>query len=36
MTDLWGSKFMAIIFSLITHIENRYFEATGIHGFDPP
>ena len=27
MIRSWGSKFVAIIFSIIIHIENQYYEA---------
>ena len=36
MIDLWGSKFVAIVFSIIIITENYHFVVTGIHGLDPP
>ena len=36
MMHSWGSRFVAIIFSFITHTENHYFVGTGIRGLDPP
>ena len=36
MTHSWGSKFVAIVFSLIIHTENYHFMGTGIGGSDPP
>ena len=33
---LRGSKFVAIVFSFMTHTENRHFVGTGIRGWDPP
>ena len=36
MTNLWGSKFMAMVFSFIIHTENYHFVGTGIRGSDHP
>ena len=32
----WGSKFVAIVFSFIIHIENYCLVGTEIRGSDPP
>ena len=36
MTHSWGSKFVAIVFSFISHTEKYHFVGTGIRGSDPP
>ena len=33
---IWGSKFVAIVFSFIIHTENHLFVGTWIIGLDPP
>ena len=35
VTHSWGSKFLAIVFSLIIRTENHYFMGTRIRGSDP-
>ena len=36
MTQILGSKFVAIVFSFIIHTENYHFVGTGIRWSDPP
>ena len=36
MTHSLGSKFVAIVFSFISHTENFYFVGIEIPGLDPP
>ena len=36
ITHSWGSKFVAIAFSLIIHTENCFFVGTKFRGYDPP